>query len=283
MQTQSNQQQMILAAAPSTVASGRAAEIAERLSRETAFKVAVLGRADPLRALVSGRADAALFHSPDRRDRRHCTVLAATVGREVPAGVIVARVGKLDVQPTRPLGLDPPAEIMTESRLAAGQLRAVADVTVTVSRGKADSMMRRLSGGHCDAIVVDPARLRRLPDPAVFEIARIPPDILLPPLGEGGLILACRPGDPNIPGYRRLEDPVASRCLECEDRLARLFSDRSLVGGLATPEADGAIRLRAVLVDRHRGGEPARTTRISAVGKDVDRVVTACRDALTTR
>jgi hydroxymethylbilane synthase len=180
-------------------------------------------------------------------------LIAAVPERAAPWDVLLtARPGGLEGLPTG-------ARIGTGSPRRAAQLRARRpDLVMEPLRGNVDTRVKRLEMGDFDGILLAAAGLERLgflrhgdSDVHGLPVTVLPPDILLPAVGQGALALQCRVDDAE----------TRSRIARVEHAPTRLevTAERALLsalgGGCHVPIAGFA---RAA----HRGeaGEPLRFT-----------------------
>jgi hydroxymethylbilane synthase len=118
------------------------------------------------------------------------------------------------------------------------------DLTFVDLRGNIGTRLDKASA-H-DAIVVAVAALERLERmDVVAEV--LEPTVMLPQVGQGALAVECRPDVAEV--VAALDDPSTRRCVEAERAwLATLGGGCDLpAGAYATIEADGSLRLRALL------------------------------------
>jgi hydroxymethylbilane synthase len=129
-------------------------------------------------------------------------VVAAVPERATPWDVLLtARAGGLEALPTG-------ARIGTGSPRRAAQLRALRpDLVMEPLRGNVDTRVKRLEIGDFDGILLAAAGLERLgflragdTDVHGLPITVLPPDLVLPAVGQGALALQCRAGDAETRG-----------------------------------------------------------------------------------
>jgi hydroxymethylbilane synthase len=183
-------------------------------------------------------------------------VLAAVLPREDPRDVLIAR---------QPGGLDAlPESALVGSASLRRQAQMLArrpDLRVVNLRGNVGSRLRKLAAGEVDATLLAQAGLKRLglaPDHATI----LPPEAILPAVGQGAIGLECRADDaPLLALLAALDDPVASACVRAERALLTALdgSCRTPIAGHATL-VGGELWLRA-LIARADGSRCMRTER----------------------
>jgi hydroxymethylbilane synthase len=155
------------------------------------------------------------------------------------------------------------------------------DLRIVPLRGNANTRIRKLTGGECDATLLAIAGLRRIGlESEAREI--LSTDAMLPAVAQGALGVECRAADVEI---RALLAPLASAtttsCIEAERAfLAALDGTcRTPVAALATI-ANDRLRLRAILFtpDGKRHWQATREGAVAdavAIGEDAGRAVRA--------
>ena len=144
-------------------------------------------------ALLDGRSDIAVHsmkdmpaHIPDG------LCIGAVPEREAPVDVLIARAG-LTLHK-----LGPAPKIGTSSLRRAAQLRHIRpDVQIIPLRGNLDTRLRKLVEEEMDAIVLAAAGIKRL-GLAGHITEYLPPEIMLPAVGQGALCVETRVDDPII-------------------------------------------------------------------------------------
>jgi hydroxymethylbilane synthase len=198
-------------------------------------------------ALLDGRADIAVHSLKDVTvtlpDGLHIPVIGE---REDPRDAFVSN--NYDVLAALPNG----ARIGTSSLRRTCQLRALYPQFEIVSlRGNVNSRLAKLDGGEFDAIILACAGLKRL---GLGERIRteLPPEIMLPAVGQGAICIECRSGD------REVEQLIAS--LHHQPTAVRVAAERALnarlEGGCQVPIAAYAELNADVLHLRALVGEP---------------------------
>ncbi len=137
------------------------------------------------------------------------------------------------------------------------------DLKVCLFRGNVQTRLRKLADGEADATLLALAGLNRLGRADILtEI--LEPEVLLPAVAQGAIGITTRADDEKAISY--------SDCLNHEPTMIRVSSERALlealdgscrtpVGGLAEFQADGSLRLRA-LVAKEDGSEVFETERV---------------------
>ena len=200
------------------------------------------------RELMAGRVDVAVHSLKDLpTEPVDGLSLAAVPARETTADCLVSRQGQTFEQ--LPAG----ARIGTGSARRAAQLRAWrADVQVADIRGNVDSRLRKLDEGQFDAIVLAAAGLTRLK--LLDRISeQLPPQRMLPAIGQGALGLECRQDDARTrQRLEQLNDAAAHAAALAERALLRTLAAGCLapVAGLATIHADQlSLQGRVIALD----------------------------------
>jgi hydroxymethylbilane synthase len=149
------------------------------------------------------------------------------------------------------------------------------DLKVVEFRGNVQTRLRKLDDGVAEATFLACAGLRRL---GLVDLIRAPiePDAMLPAVAQGAIGIETREADA---ATRALLAPIA--CAPTATRLAaeRAFlggldgSCRTPIGGLATLEADGAIRFRGEIIrpdgsERHACERRGPVSDAAAMGAD---------------
>src|SRR5690606_20519172 len=139
-------------------------------------------------------------------------------------------------------------------------LAARPDLVVGVLRGNVDTRLRKLDEGEVDAIVLAHAGLKRL-GLADRASAVLPPEVMLPAVGQGALGIECRDGDRAVrEALERTDHPETRLRVTAERAFMRAVggSCQLPVAAYALREGD-ALWLRAMVADadgsRPRFGE----------------------------
>ncbi len=197
-------------------------------------------------ALAAGEVDLAVHSLKDVPAVRPAALfLAAVPSREDPRDAWVAPPG---------LTLDsalPAARIGTSSLRRRAQLLArFPQLQIVPLRGNVDTRLRKWREGHCDALVLAGAGLKRLGQEAVIT-AWLQPEEMCPAAGQGALAIECRAADvATRQALSALDHPPTHQAVRAERAvLARLGAGcQTPVGALAEwrgPE----LHLRAVVAD----------------------------------
>lgn len=195
-------------------------------------------------ALLSGEADIAVHSMKDvPMDLPTGLCLTAICQREDPHDALVSnRYPSLEHLPQG-------AKVGTASLRRRCQLAAMRpDLQLELLRGNVNTRLARLDAGEFDAIVLAAAGLKRLGfDARIAQI--LPPELMLPAVGQGALGIECRDDDSAL---RQLLTPLqhepSRRCLSAE----RAFNSRlgagcqAPVAGFALIEA-GSLWLRGLV------------------------------------
>jgi len=198
-------------------------------------------------ALLEGRIDIAVHSLKD-------------VTVSLPEGLVIPVIGEREdprdafVSVHHASLADMPAgsRIGTSSLRRQCQIRALYPQLEVVSlRGNVNTRLAKLDAGEFDAILLAAAGLKRLG----FETrirALLPPEILLPAVGQGALAIECRDADREV---RRLIDPLhhapTASCIAAERAL-----NARLEGGCQVPIAAFAELSGETLHLRALVGEP---------------------------
>jgi hydroxymethylbilane synthase len=182
-------------------------------------------------ALLDGRVDLAVHSMKDMpAEVPEGLAIGAVPERETATDVLVSR-GALPLR-----GIAPGGVIGTSSLRRAAQIRHLRpDLTVVPLRGNVETRLAKLDGGELAGIVLAAAGLKRL---GLAERAseHLPPDVMLPAVGQGALCVEVRREDPVI-------GPIVAALDHRESRLAvsaeRAFL-RRLQGGCQVPIAGHA-------------------------------------------
>jgi hydroxymethylbilane synthase len=182
-------------------------------------------------ALLDGRVDLAVHSMKDMpAEVPEGLAIGAVPERETATDVLVSR-GALPLR-----GIEPGGVIGTSSLRRAAQIRHLRpDLTVVPLRGNVETRLAKLDGGELAGIVLAAAGLKRL---GLAERAseHLPPDVMLPAVGQGALCVEVRREDPVI-------GPIVAALDHRESRLAvsaeRAFL-RRLQGGCQVPIAGHA-------------------------------------------
>jgi hydroxymethylbilane synthase len=216
-------------------------------------------------ALLDGRIDLAVHSLKDvPADLPAGLTLGAFPRREDARDVLVTRTGAtLDALPEG-------ATLGTGSLRRQAQLLDLRpDLKVVPLRGNVDTRLRKLDAGDVDAIVLAAAGLRRLGlDARITEF--LPPERLLPAIGQGALAIELRERDlaADVGAAVRHLDHAETRAAVLAERafLRRLGGDCQTPVAAHAGIAAGRLALRAVVAST----DGARVVRGEA-GGDVSR------------
>jgi len=196
-------------------------------------------------ALLAGEIDLAIHSLKDvPTELPEGIVLAAITERHDPSDVLVSE-GRYDVD-----GLPEGAVVATSSlRRRAQLLHRRPDLRIVEIRGNVDTRVRKMRAGAADALVLARAGLERLGMGPEVPHAVIPPDVMLPAVGQGSLAAATLEDHPLRGRIRE-----ALNHAESEDAaLAERAMLRTLEGGCRVPVGalgtlrDRRVRLRGVV------------------------------------
>ncbi len=182
-------------------------------------------------ALLADRIDLAVHSMKDMPSEiPDGLCIGAVPERESPMDALISREGQtLDDLPRG-------ARIGTSSLRRASQLRRVRpDIDIVPLRGNLDTRLRKLDEGQMAAIVLAAAGIRRLGlDERITQL--LPPEIMLPAVGQGALCVETRHEDPEV---AQLVAPMESPATRTAVTAERAFLHR-LEGGCQVPIAGHA-------------------------------------------
>jgi hydroxymethylbilane synthase len=195
-------------------------------------------------ALLAGEIDLAIHSLKDVPTEVPAGIaLAAITERRNPSDALVSDE-RYDVD-----GLPEGAVVATSSlRRRAQLLHRRPDLRIVEIRGNVDTRVRKMRAGEADAIVLARAGLDRLG----LEVphAVIPPDLMLPAVGQGALTAATLENHP-LRGRIRwaLHHGPTERAVLAERAMLRALEGgcRVPVGALGAVDEDGGVRLRGVV------------------------------------
>lgn len=168
-------------------------------------------------------------------------ILAVTERRD-PLDALVSE-GRHDVD-----GLPEGAVVATSSlRRRAQLLYRRPDLRIVEIRGNVDTRVRKLRGGEADALVLARAGLERLGLDVPHTV--IPPDVMLPAVGQGAVAIAAREDSPLREAVREaLNHSPTEKAVLAERAMLRTLEGgcRVPVGALGATEG-GGIRLRGIV------------------------------------
>ena len=192
-------------------------------------------------ALLAGRVDLAVHSMKDvPTDLPPGLTIAAIPRREDAADVLISRTG------ARLADLSRGARVGTSSLRRQAQLLHIRpDLVIVGVRGNLDTRIRKLSSEGLDAIVLAAAGVARLGlSHLVTEV--LPPEVLLPAIGQGALGIEVRE-----PGGESRERRAESGEPRAESRAARVAE---LVKALDDRETHVAVRAERAMLKRLGGG-----------------------------
>lgn len=209
-------------------------------------------------AQLHGRIDLAVHSMKDLETHLVAGIgLTATLEREDVRDVLITNnAASFDQLPSG-------ANVGTSSlRRQAQILHRRPDLSVSLFRGNVQTRLRKLAEGEADATLLALAGLNRLgKSDVVTEIME--PHVMLPAVAQGAIGITCRQGDENTSAYVRNLNHAATMVRVSTERALLEALDgscRTPVGGLAEYQADGSLRLRA-LVAKADGSELFETER----------------------
>ena len=215
-------------------------------------------------ALLSGEIDLAVHSLKDvPTEPPEWVDLAAVTRRRDPSDVLVSE-GRHTLE-----DLPQGAVVATSSQRRRAQLLYHRpDLEVVGIRGNVDTRVRKMREGAADAVVLARAGLERLGLDAPHTV--IPPEVMLPAVGQGTLAVAVREKSPlREPVRDILNHPPTERAAQAERSMLRTLEGgcRVPVGALAVA-GDEDIRLRGIVVSP----DGALVYRGDAVGSEPDEV-----------
>ena len=215
-------------------------------------------------ALLSGEIDLAVHSLKDvPTEPPEWVVLAAVTRRRDPSDVLVSE-GRHTLE-----DLPQGAVVATSSQRRRAQLLYHRpDLEVVGIRGNVDTRVRKMREGAADAVVLARAGLERLGLDAPHTV--IPPDVMLPAVGQGALTIAVRENSPLRETVRgALNHPPTELAVRAERNMLRTLEGgcRVPVGALAVAR-DEDVRLRGIVASP----DGALVYRADAVGSDPDEV-----------
>ena len=215
-------------------------------------------------ALLSGEIDLAVHSLKDvPTEPPEWVDLAAITRRRDPSDVLVSD-GRHTLE-----DLPQGAVVATSSQRRRAQLLyRRPDLGVVGIRGNVDTRVRKMREGAADAVVLARAGLERLGLDAPHTV--IPPDVMLPAVGQGALTVAARENSPLRETVRgALNHSPTERAVQAERNMLRTLGGgcRVPVGALAVARDDD-VRLRGIVASP----DGALVYRGDAMGSDPDEV-----------
>ena len=215
-------------------------------------------------ALLSGEIDLAVHSLKDvPTEPPEWVDLVAITRRRDPSDVLVSD-GSHTLE-----DLPQGAVVATSSQRRRAQLLyRRPDLEVVGIRGNVDTRVRKMREGAADAVVLARAGLERLGLDAPHTV--IPPDVMLPAVGQGALTVAARENSPLRETVRgALNHSPTERAVQAERNMLRTLEGgcRVPVGALAVARDDD-VRLRGIVASP----DGALVYRGDAMGSDPDEV-----------
>lgn len=195
-------------------------------------------------AVLSGDIDLAIHSMKDVPTETPDGIsLAAVTRRHDPSDVLVSDERyKVD-------GLPHGAVVATSSlRRRAQLLHYRPDLEIVGIRGNVDTRVRKMREGAADAVVLARAGLERLGLDAPYTV--IPPDIVLPAVGQGALAASTRANHPLRESIREtLNHGPTERVVLAERAMLRALEGGCRVPvGVSSAVAGNVVRLRGVVI-----------------------------------
>ena len=215
-------------------------------------------------ALLSGEIDLAVHSLKDvPTEPPEWIDLVAITRRRDPSDVLVSD-GSHTLE-----DLPQGAVVATSSQRRRAQLLyRRPDLGVVGIRGNVDTRVRKMREGAADAVVLARAGLERLGLDAPHTV--IPPEVMLPAVGQGALTVAARENSPLRETVRgALNHSPTERAVQAERNMLRTLGGgcRVPVGALAVARDDD-VRLRGIVASP----DGALVYRGDAMGSDPDEV-----------
>ena len=195
-------------------------------------------------AVLSGEIDLAIHSMKDVPTETPDGIsLAAVTRRRDPSDVLVSDERyKVD-------GLPHGAVVATSSlRRRAQLLHYRQDLEIVGIRGNVDTRVRKMREGAADAVVLARAGLERLGLDVPYTV--IPPDIVLPAVGQGALAASTRANHPLRESIREtLNHGPTERVVLAERAMLRALEGGCRVPvGVGSAVAGNVVRLRGVVI-----------------------------------
>jgi hydroxymethylbilane synthase len=215
-------------------------------------------------ALLSGEIDLAVHSLKDvPTEPPEWVDLVAITRRRDPSDVLVSE-GSHTLEDL-PQGV---VVATSSQRRRAQLLYRRPDLGVVGIRGNVDTRVRKMREGAADAVVLARAGLERLGLDAPHTV--IPPEVMLPAVGQGALTVAARENSPLRETVRgALNHSPTERAVQAERNMLRTLGGgcRVPVGALAVARDDD-VRLRGIVASP----DGALVYRGDAMGSDPDEV-----------
>ncbi len=236
-------------------------------------------------ALLERRVDLAVHSMKDLATEMPAgLILAALIGREDPAELLLARAEAIDPERERNgavLPLRDGARVGTSAARRQAQIKDLRpDLELVDLRGNVPTRVRKLREGGYDAILLALAGVTRLElDLGDLWTRPLPVTGFVPAPAQGMLALQCRDEDGARDLLRPLHCAEAARAVEAERRLlTRLEGGCQLPFGVNVRPDDGAFRLEAFWQ-----GEAAAPLRLSLAGPDPEALADEAFDRIAVR
>ncbi|HEX5851354.1 MAG TPA: hydroxymethylbilane synthase [Rubrobacter sp.] len=217
-------------------------------------------------ALLSGEIDLAVHSLKDvPTDLPEDVSLSAITRRHDPSDVLVSE-GRYTLD-----SLPHEAVVATSSlRRKAQLLHHRPDLKIVGIRGNVDTRVSKMRGGAADAVVLARAGLERLGLDAPHTV--IPPDVVLPAVGQGALAVAMRRDHPLLEPVREAlnHEPTEKAILAERAMLRTLEGGCRVPVGATSAVGGGVVSLRGLVISpdgalayrgQAEGGEPEEVGR----------------------
>ena len=213
-------------------------------------------------ALLAGAVDLAVHSLKDMETwLPDGLVIACVLARDDPRDVLLSANG------ASLAALPKGAKVGTASlRRQAQLLRLRPDLSVLPIRGNVNTRIDKLMAGEFDAIVLALCGLERL-GKAGLATEILPPEVMLPAVGQGALAIECRAGDGALRQLLDpLHDPGTAACVGAERAMLAALdgSCRTPIAGLAERDGD-RLTLEGLLL-KPDGSSEVRARRTGATG-----------------
>lgn len=222
-------------------------------------------------ALLDGRAHFAVHSFKDVPSQvAPGLAIVGVPRREDPRDAFLSRDG------STLMSLPHGARVGTSSLRRSAALKIVRpDLEILPLRGNVDTRLRKLEEGAFDAIILALAGLRRLGlEQRVTEV--LPPEVMLPAIGQGALAIECRASDEETRAVMaRIDHAETALCVAAERGVMRALGADCHTPIAAFAERRGeTLFLRAMLAEpdgsKARTGE--RSARFPTSMEDAERI-----------
>ena len=213
-------------------------------------------------ALLAGAVDLAVHSLKDMETWLPDGLeIACVLARDDPRDVLLSANG------ASLTALPKGAKVGTASlRRQAQLLHLRPDLSVLPIRGNVNTRIDKLMAGEFDAIVLALCGLERL-GKAGLATEILPPEVMLPAVGQGALAIECRAGDDALRQLLDpLHDPGTAACVGAERAMLAALdgSCRTPIAGLAERDGD-RLTLEGLLL-KPDGSSEVRARRTGATG-----------------